>query len=75
MKTRHPQSLRAGVAALALLALTAMPLARAEPAPWYLWVSNTADGLICAQISPGEDWRILRGPFRDGLCRKQGVPG
>ena len=46
----------------------------ADPAAWYLWRSPHAEGAICSQISPGEGWVVIKGPFQDGVCKKPGVP-
>jgi hypothetical protein len=61
--------------ALFAAALLQASPAAAEPAAWFLWRSLVADGFICAQVSPGDGWQRLRGPFRDALCQKPGVPG
>lgn len=47
----------------------------AAPAPWYLWASRQGEGFICAQVSPGDGWERIRGPFADAVCRKPGTPG
>ena len=47
----------------------------ADPAAWYLWRSPYADGAICSQISPGDGWVVIKGPYQDAVCRKAGVPG
>ena len=46
----------------------------AEPAAWYLWRSPYADGSICSQISPGDGWVAVKGPYQDAGCKKTGVP-
>lgn len=46
----------------------------AAPAAWYIWRSPVNDYNICAQISPGDGWRKVKGPFQDAHCKKQGVP-
>ena len=46
----------------------------ANPAPWYRWHSPQADFEVCSQTSPGDGWVIVKGPFEDALCKKQGVP-
>jgi hypothetical protein len=46
----------------------------AEPAAWYLWRSPFNESAICSQISPGERWEVIKGPFQDASCRKPGVP-
>lgn len=49
-----------------LLALGAL----AAPAPWYLWRSKLDGKTFCQQISPGEGWERVGGPFRDSRCEK-----
>lgn len=46
----------------------------AGPAPWYKWHSNSADYDVCSQISPGDGWEIVKGPFQDSHCQKPGMP-
>ncbi|MBS1227441.1 MAG: hypothetical protein H6R17_718 [Proteobacteria bacterium] len=46
----------------------------ADPAAWYLWRSPHAEGAICSQISPGEGWVVIKGPYQDGVCKKTGIP-
>ena len=46
----------------------------AKPAAWFLWRSPSADNFICAQFAPGEEWVVMKGPFKDSLCRKPGEP-
>lgn len=54
---------------LLLTALLAISLpCLAEPAPFFLWQSKTADHLSCAQTSPGQGWIRFAGPFRDAGC-------
>lgn len=65
---------RAKIAA-ALCAAFYCALLWAKPAAWYLWRSPSSDGFVCAQIAPGDDWEVMKGPFRDALCRKPGDPG
>jgi hypothetical protein len=50
------------------------PLLWAGPAAWYLWRSPENSFPICSQISPGDDWQAVKGPFQDSVCRKPGVP-
>jgi len=47
----------------------------AGPAPWYKWHSPVVDYEICLQFSPGDGWEVVKGPFQDSSCRKQGIPG
>lgn len=49
-----------------LLALGAM----AAPAHWYLWRSKLDGKTFCQQVSPGEGWERVGGPFRDSRCEK-----
>lgn len=59
---------------LALLLSAFSTLAEAVPAAWYRWRSPAADRDICAQIMPGPGWVIVKGPYEDALCQKQGKP-
>lgn len=52
----------------AVLAL-ALPAAQAEPAAWFWWASNTSQGRVCAQVSPGPGWDKVAGPYRNARCR------
>lgn len=42
----------------------------AAPAHWYLWRSKLDGKTFCHQISPGEGWERVDGPFRDLRCEK-----
>ena len=57
---------------LLLLLLSAVlgHTALAAPAPWFKWHSPDSDYEVCAQFSPGEGWRAIKGPFEDSACRK-----
>ena len=46
----------------------------ADPAPWYKWHSPEGGLDICSQISPGDGWVIVKGPYADAVCKKLGVP-
>jgi len=46
----------------------------ASPAAWYRWRSAESAIDICSQISPGEGWVVVKGPFQDAVCKKLGVP-
>lgn len=48
----------------------ACSIAFAAPAAWFKWHSPLADYDVCAQISPGDDWYIVKGPFEDSGCKK-----
>lgn len=50
------------------------PGLEAGPAAWYKWRSVESDIDICSQISPGDGWVAVKGPFQDAVCKKQGVP-
>lgn len=56
------------------LAILCCSATLAGPAPWYKWHSAEGEHDVCAQFSPGEGWVIVKGPFEDSSCRKQGVP-
>jgi hypothetical protein len=58
---------------LVVVALCAT-VALAGPAPWYKWASPEADYQVCAQFPPGDDWKVVKGPFQDARCQKPGVP-
>ncbi len=62
---------------LALAGIAALSLsASAAPAPWYRWQNTVnADMTICSQISPGDGWIMVKGPYEDAQCRKPGKPG
>ena len=47
----------------------------ADPAAWYRWQSPEGGVALCSQISPGDGWVIVKGPYQDALCKKQGMPG
>lgn len=44
----------------------------AGPAPWYRWQHPGESLFICAQLSPGDGWVPVQGPFQDSGCRKPG---
>jgi len=46
----------------------------AGAAPWFRWQNKYDNTILCAQISPGETWVIVQGPFMDSQCRKKGNP-
>ena len=58
-----------------LLAFAVMTTATAEPAPWYKWRSKLDGREICRQVSPGEGWDRVAGPYKDASCRRKGLPG
>lgn len=39
-------------------------------AAWYWWESQATGRLVCAQVSPGEGWRLFSGPYNNGGCRE-----
>lgn len=63
---------RLKIAAFAAAALYCA-LLWAKPAAWYLWRSPSNSQFICAQIAPGDDWVVIRGPFQDAHCKKPGT--
>ena len=62
------------IRALALCIALCATASWAKPAAWYLWRSPSADNFICAQVAPGEEWVVMKGPFKDALCKKPGEP-
>jgi hypothetical protein len=46
----------------------------AKPAAYFLWRSPHNEAAICSQISPGDEWVVIKGPFQDASCRKLGEP-
>ena len=66
--------MRFGKLALVLSAALICTSLWAGPAAWYKWHSPESDVEICSQISPGEGWFAVKGPFEDAVCKKQGVP-
>lgn len=65
--------MKSKITALLLLAL-ASAAASASGAPWYKWQNRFDNTILCAQISPGETWYIVQGPFMESQCRKPGNP-
>lgn len=45
------------------------PVAQAEPAPFYWWVSVEDGTRVCSQIPLGEGWQQEAKPFKDARCR------
>lgn len=64
MKTRF------AVLLLALFSLDAF----AAGAPWFKWMNRSDRTIICAQISPGDNWVKYQGPFMESQCKKAGNP-
>jgi hypothetical protein len=46
----------------------------AKPAPWYEWRSKVDGRQTCRQVSPGEGWEKVSGPYRDARCLHPGTP-
>lgn len=44
--------------------------AAAGTAAWYRWESRIDGRLVCAQTSPGAQWKQFAGPFLDANCSK-----
>jgi len=61
--------MRIAIAILACLLTIWAVQAFADPAPWYLWESRTDKHRVCLQVSPGEAWSRVAGPFGDAGCR------
>lgn len=53
----------------ALLLLFSVHVA-AGTAAWYRWESRVDGSLVCAQTSPGQNWKKFAGPFLDANCSK-----
>lgn len=51
-------------------ALFAWQAASAAPMPFYRWQSKVDGSYACQQVSPGEGWIRIGGPFRDAGCRE-----
>lgn len=60
---------------LGLVALLLCTSTLAAPAAWQLWRSKTNGTTVCAQVSPGEAWEWVDGPYRDPRCTMRGKPG
>ena len=46
----------------------------AKPAPWYKWESKLTGKVICKQVSPGDGWNEVGGPYKDSRCKVEGEP-
>ena len=66
--------MRFGNLVLVLSAVLICASSWAGPAAWYKWHSSESDIEICLQISPGEGWFVVKGPFEDAVCKKLGMP-
>ncbi len=60
-------------AVLAMLALVSFAVF-ASGAPWYKWRNLIDRTILCSQLSPGESWVKIQGPFMESQCRKPGNP-
>ena len=47
----------------------------AGPAAWYKWRSVESDIDICSQISPGDGWVAVKGPFQDAVEARRDKSG
>ena len=64
------------VSAIALLlALGCATVTYGAPAAWHKWRSKVNRAETCAQVSPGDGWEKIAGPFRDAQCTLPGKPG
>jgi len=61
--------------AIAILSAVFCVSVLAAPAPWHKWRSKLDGKEFCAQISPGDGWEKVSGPYKDARCAKPGVPG
>jgi len=66
--------MKPGKAAIVICAAFHCTILWAEPAAWYRWRSPYDDIVICSQISPGDSWVVMNGPYKDASCKKLGVP-
>ena len=55
--------------ALLFVGLALNPMAQAEPAPWYWWVSQVDGSRFCHQTALGPGWLQEPTPFKDARCR------
>ncbi|WP_235548472.1 hypothetical protein [Noviherbaspirillum sp. Root189] len=62
-------------AALLLVLGCAAVITHGAPAAWHKWRSKVTRTDTCAQVSPGEGWEQVAGPFRDAQCTLPGKPG
>lgn len=67
-RRRHTPAVRLALATTLALSLHA-PVAKAAPAPWYVWLSKLDSRPFCSQTEPGPGWERSRGPYRDSQCR------
>jgi hypothetical protein len=42
----------------------------AAPAPYYLWMNLIDGSRVCSQLSLGQGWKKVGGPYKDGRCQK-----
>lgn len=49
-------------------------VAYSSGAPWYRWQNRVDKTILCSQISPGDVWVQIQGPYMDSRCRKPGNP-
>lgn len=54
---------------------SAASMSFSAPAAWQKWRSKTNSVTVCAQVSPGDAWERVDGPFRDARCQRRGRPG
>lgn len=59
---------------LATLLLAVCGSGAAKPAPWYKWRSRLDGRQTCRQVSPGEGWEKVSGPYKDASCKHAGTP-
>jgi hypothetical protein len=42
----------------------------AAPAPYYLWMNLIDGSRVCSQLSLGQGWKKMGGPYKDARCQK-----
>ncbi|MDR2365398.1 MAG: hypothetical protein LBD68_06025 [Zoogloeaceae bacterium] len=50
-----------------LLPLSAL---QAAPAPYYRWMNLIDGSRVCSQLSLGQGWKKVGGPYKDSRCQK-----
>jgi hypothetical protein len=49
------------------------PALHAASAPYYLWMNLIDGSRVCSQLSLGQGWKKVGGPYKDGRCQKEYV--
>jgi hypothetical protein len=56
--------------ALCLVCLLSFAPLHAAPAPYYLWMNLLDGSRVCSQLSLGQGWKKMGGPYKDARCQK-----